>query len=81
MESFERCQIKEVLDFVVSMPEIERLSSYIGLIGLGFVEQERIPREIVEVDIHLHVAYLSSLNTKKILDRMGVERSRTAIHN
>ena len=31
--------------------------------------------------IHLHVAGLSLSNTKQILERLGVKRSRTAIHN
>jgi transposase-like protein len=45
------------------------------------VERERTLREIIEVGIQLHVAVLSLSNTRQILDRLGVERSRTAIHN
>ena len=62
------------------MPEIERLSGRSGWIDLGFVERERTPESIIEVGIHLHVAGLSLSNTKQILERLGVERSRTAIH-
>jgi len=63
------------------MPENERLSGPTSWIDLEFIERERTPREIVEVGIHLHVAGLSLSNTKQILERLGVERSRTAIHN
>jgi len=63
------------------MPENERLSGRTSWIDLGFIERERTPREIIEVGIHLHVAGLSLSNTKQILERLGVERSRTAIHN
>jgi transposase-like protein len=63
------------------MPEIERLDGRTSWIDLDFVERERTPREIIEVGIQLHVAGLSLANTKQILDRLGVERSRKAIHN
>ncbi len=63
------------------MHEIERLSGRTSWIDLEFIERERTPREIVELGIHLHVAGLSLSNTKQILERLGVERSRTAIHN
>jgi putative transposase len=69
------------LDFVVSMPEIERLDGRSGWIDLEFVERERTPESIIEVGIQLHVAGLSLSNTKQILERLGVKRSRTAIHN
>ena len=63
------------------MDEFERLRGCSGWIDLDFVERERTPREIIEVGIHLHVAGLSLSNTKQTLDTLGVERSRTAIHN
>ena len=63
------------------MPGIERLSGRTNWIDLDFIERERTPREIIEVSIQLHVAGLSLSNTKQILDNLGVERSRTAIHN
>jgi len=63
------------------MPEIERLSGRSDWIDLEFIERERTPESIIEVGIHLHVAGLPLSNTKQILDRLGVERSRTAIHN
>ena len=67
--------------FEVTMPEIGRLSGSSEWVDLSFVERERTPRPIIEVGIHLHVAGLSLSNTKQILDKLGVERSRTAIHN
>jgi Transposase and inactivated derivatives len=63
------------------MAEFERLSGRTSWVDLEFIERERTPREIVEVGIHLHVAGLSLSNTKQILERLGVERSRTAIHS
>jgi len=63
------------------MPEIDRLNGGTDWIDLGFVERERTPQEIIEVGIQLHLAGLSLSNTKQYLERLGVERSRTAIHN
>jgi hypothetical protein len=63
------------------MAELDRLGSPSGWIDLGFIERERTLREIVEVGIQLHVAGMSLSNTKQVLERLGVERSRTAIHN
>lgn len=45
------------------------------------MERERTLERIVEVGIQLHLAGLSLSNTKQYLERMGVERSRTAIHS
>ena len=61
------------------MPESDRLSSGSEWMDLEFVE--RTPEQIVEVGIQLHLAGLSLLNTKQYLERLGVKRSRTAIHN
>ena len=63
------------------MPEIDRLTRNSDWIDLDFVERERTPEEIVEVGIQLHLAGLSLSNTKQHLERLGVQRSRTAIHN
>jgi putative transposase len=62
------------------MPEIKRLSGRSEWIGLDFVERERTPEPIIEVGIQLHLAGLSLSNTKQYLERLGVERSRPAIH-
>jgi len=63
------------------MAEIDRLGEATGWIDLSFVERERTPEPIIEVGIHLHVAGLSLSNTKQVLERFGVERSRPAIQN
>jgi len=63
------------------MPEFDRLSGDSDWIDLDFVECERTPEQIVEVGIQLHLAELSLSDTKQHLERLGVKRSRTAIHN
>jgi transposase-like protein len=63
------------------MPEIDRLNRCNDWIDLDFVERERTPESIIEVGIQLHLAGLSLSNTKQYLERLGVERSRTAIHD
>jgi len=63
------------------MSEIERLSGHTSWLDLDFIERERTPHKIIEMGIQLHVAGLSLSNTKQILEKLGVERSRTAIHN
>jgi len=63
------------------MPESDRLNGDSEWIDLEFMERERTPEQIVEVGIQLHLAGLSLSNTKQYLERLGVKRSRTAIHN
>lgn len=63
------------------MPESDRLGESIEWIDLEFVERERTPEFAIQESIHLHLAGLSLSNAKQHLDRLGVERSRTAIHN
>ena len=65
----------------MAIPEIDRLGESIEWIDLEFVERERTPRFAIQEGIHLHLAGLSLSNTKQHLDTLGVERSRTAIHN
>lgn len=69
------------MDFQVSMSEIDRLECPSDWIDLGFLERERTPREIIDVGIQPPVASVSLSNTKQIPERLGVKRSRTAIHN
>ena len=45
------------------------------------MERERTPEQIVGVGIQLHLAGLSLSNIKQYLERLGVKRSRTVIHN
>ena len=63
------------------MHEIDRLNGSADWIDVDFVQRERTPERIIEVGIQLHLASLSLLNTKQYLERLGVERRRTAIHN
>jgi len=63
------------------MPEFDRLGGDSEWIDLEFVERERTPEQVIEVGIQLHLAGLSLSNTKQYLEKLGVERSRTAIHN
>ena len=63
------------------MPEYDRLINSTDWIDLDFVERERTPRRIIETGIQLHLAGLSLSNTKQIVETLGVERSRTAVHN
>jgi len=63
------------------MPKTDRLSGGIDWIELEFPERERTPEPIIEDGIQLHLAGLSLSNTKQYLETLGVQRSRTAIHN
>jgi putative transposase len=63
------------------MSEFDRLSRNTEWIDLEFVERQRTPAFAIQVDIQLHLAGLSLSNTKQHLERLGVERSRTAIHD
>ena len=63
------------------MPEISRLISPNDWIDLDFVERERTPQRAMQLGIQLHVAGLSLSNTISILDTLGVDRSRKAVHD
>jgi len=63
------------------MPEIARLSGSRDWIDLDFVERERTPERAMKLGIQMHVAGLSLSNTISILDKLGVQRSRKAIHD
>ena len=63
------------------MAETDRLTESTDWIDLEFVQRERTPREIIEKGIRHHLAGLSLSNTVILLEELGVERSRTAIHN
>jgi len=65
----------------VSVPEIDRLSGGTDWISLEFVQREQTPEWIIEIGIQLHLAGLSLSNIKQHLERLGIERSRTAIYN
>jgi putative transposase len=63
------------------MPEISRLSGNRDWIDLGFVERERTPEPAMALGIQAHVAGLSVSNTVELLDQLGVQRSRKAVHD
>jgi putative transposase len=63
------------------MAEIARLSGSSDWIDLDFVERERTPERAMKLGIQMHVAGLSLSNTISILDNLGVQRSRKAVHD
>ncbi|WP_423998662.1 IS6 family transposase [Haloarcula salina] len=63
------------------MPEISRLSGNRDWIDLDFVERERTPESAMALGIQSHVAGLSLSNTVELLEDLGVNRSRKAIHD
>ncbi len=63
------------------MPEIRRLSGSNDWIDLDFVERERTPEPAMKLGIQLHLAGLSLSNTISVLDELGVQRSRKAVHD
>ena len=63
------------------MPEITRLSGSNDWIDLEFVERERTPEPAMKLGIQLHLAGLSLSNTISVLDELGVQRSRKAVHD
>jgi transposase-like protein len=63
------------------MPEITRLSGGSDWIDLDFVERERTPQHAMRLGIQMHVAGLSLSNTISVLDELGVQHSRKAVHD
>ncbi|PSQ02214.1 IS6 family transposase [Halobacteriales archaeon QS_4_69_31] len=63
------------------MAEIARLSGYRNWIDLDFVERERTPEPAMAQGIQSHVAGLSLSNTTDLLEDLGVDRSRKAVHD
>ena len=63
------------------MPEISRLSGNREWIDLDFVERERTPKPVMALGIQSHVAGLSLSNTVELLEDLGVQRSRKAVHD
>jgi putative transposase len=63
------------------MPEIVRLTGRRDWIDLDFVERERTPEPAMALGIQSHVAGLSLSNTVELLDCLGVQRSRKAVHD
>ncbi|MDS0300915.1 IS6 family transposase [Halogeometricum sp. S1BR25-6] len=63
------------------MPEISRLAGPSGWIDMEFVERERTPEPAMKLGIQSHLAGLSLSNTVSLLENLGVERSRKAVHD
>jgi len=63
------------------MPEIDRLNEGSDWIELEVVEREETPEPLMKLGIHLHAAGLSLSDTISILDKFGVDRCRTTVHN
>ncbi|WP_135824061.1 IS6 family transposase [Halorussus ruber] len=63
------------------MPEFSRLNECSDWIELDFVEREATPEPLMKLSIHLHAAGLSLTDTVSVLERFGVERCRSTIHN
>ncbi len=63
------------------MPEFSRLNGSSSGIQLDFVEREATPRELMRLSIQLHLSELSLSYTVSVLERFGVERARSTIHN
>ena len=63
------------------MHEISRLSGGSDAIELDFAEREATSIGMMELAIHLDLDGLSLSNTVFILDRFGVDRARSTVHN
>jgi transposase-like protein len=63
------------------MLETARLNGDRDRFELAFVEREATPEPAMKLGIRLHLAGLSLSNTVSILDRLGVDRCRSTVHN
>ena len=63
------------------MPEFSRLNEASDWIELDFVEREATPEPLMRLSIHLHAAGLSLADTVSVLEKFGVERCRSTVHN
>jgi putative transposase len=63
------------------MAEITRLSGGSDCMELDFVEREATPEPLMKLGIGLHLEGLSLSNTISELERFGVDRSRSTVHN
>jgi transposase-like protein len=63
------------------MPEITRLTGGSDWIDLDFVERERTPEPLMKLGIQLHLAGLSLSHTISVLEKLGGQRSRKAVHD
>jgi len=63
------------------MPENDRLSGCLDEINVDFVEREATPWLLMKLSIQLHLAGLSLSNTVSFLEKFGVKRVRSTVHN
>lgn len=63
------------------MAEIARLGGCSDCIELDFVEREATPEPLMKLGIRLHLAGLSLSNTISELERFGIDRARSTVHN
>ena len=63
------------------MAEITCLVGRSGWIDMEFVERERTLEPAMKLGIQSHLAGLSLSNTVSLLENLGVEHSRKAVHD
>lgn len=63
------------------MPEIARLIGGSDCFELDFLEREATPESAMKLGIRLNLAGLSLSDTVSVLNRLGVERCRTTVHD
>ncbi len=63
------------------MPELSRFNGSSSGIQLDFVEREATSRKLMRLRIQIDLSRLSLTDTVSVLERFGVERARSPIHN
>jgi putative transposase len=63
------------------MADTARLNGCLNEIELGFVERETTPAKFMKLGIQLDLRGLSLSNTVLFLDKFGVDRARSTVHN
>jgi len=63
------------------MPKIARLNGGSDCFELDFLEREATPEPAMKLGIRLHLAGLSLSDTISVLDKLGVDRCRSTVHN
>jgi transposase-like protein len=63
------------------MAKTDRLNGDSDWIEVDFVEKEETPRRLMQYGIELHLADLSLAETTSVLERFGIDRCRTTVHN
>jgi len=65
----------------VLRPEFDRLTGCIEWIDLSLVGRRRTPKWAIQLDIRCHIAGMSTRDSSKFFDELGVQCSHVAIHN